>query len=234
MSQASHPEQPQDTATTEKTAESSDNPGVEQVTAHDAANLDGSAYSEQSEQASQANGLEAESAAAGAAATETGPAGAEPPEPQDDYLEALQRLKAEFNNYRRRVRQQQHESAEQATAALVEKLLPVVDACEAALSLSALSADTSASAKETNSLLNEHEGLVKLAELLLSVLQDQGLKALQPEGEAFDPNLHEAIEHVSAETGETNTEGPVVKEVARTGYLWCGKLLRPALVKVRG
>ena len=220
-------------------------------------------------------------------------------EQQDNYLEALQRLKAEFDNYRRRVREQQNESAEKATAALVEKLLPVVDACEAALSLSVFGSDaavagsnivaphdtspgmaatnpatntaggtaapgttapTSTTAPGTTAATNtapagttapantaaatgrggsdylehEHQGLVKLAELLFSTLQEHGLTALRPEGQEFDPNCHEAIEHSPIGDGEISTSGPVVKEVVRTGYVWRDQLLRPAMVKVKG
>lgn len=202
-------------------------------------------------------------------------------EQQDNYLEALQRLKAEFDNYRRRVREQQSESAEKATAALVEKLLPVVDACEAALSLSVFGSDaavagsnivaphdtspgmaatnpatntagttaptsttapgttapatTAATGRgESDYLEHEHQGLVKLAELLFSTLQEHGLTALRPEGQEFDPNCHEAIEHSPIGDGEISTSGPVVKEVVRTGYIWRDQLLRPAMVKVKG
>jgi len=185
---------------------------------------------------------------------------AQPAGPQDNYLEALQRLKAEFDNYRRRVREQQSESAEKATAALVEKLLPVVDACEAALSLSVFGSDNAMAApnlagghganpaaaeanpasapdtgaRQTAYLEHEHQGLVKLAELLLATLQEHGLTALLPEGQAFDPNCHEAIEHSPAADGELGAAGPVVKEVVRTGYIWRDQLLRPAMVKVKG
>jgi molecular chaperone GrpE len=47
----------------------------------------------------------------------------------------------------------------------------------------------------------------------------------------FDPNLHEAVMHEEADENDTE---PVVSDTLRTGYLWKGRVLRPALVKVRG
>ncbi len=154
---------------------------------------------------------------------------AEPP--QENYLADLQRLKAEFDNYRRRVKEQQHDTTEMAVANLVEQLLPVVDACEAALSLPKINSGSAEfpQTQEADFLLHEHEGLIKLAELLFSVLDEQGLRAIRPEGEAFDPNLHEAIMYVPSESAG---QSPTVTEVVRTGYLWRDKLLRAALVKV--
>ena len=143
----------------------------------------------------------------------TAPEGATP---EVNYLADLQRLKAEFDNYRRRVKEQQHESALRATANLINQLLPVVDACEAALS--------AAGADDTG----------KLAELLLTTLHAQGLQAIQPQGEVFDPNIHEAIERIEPPAGEPASPEPVVAEVVRTGYFWQDKLLRPAMVKVKG
>lgn len=159
------------------------------------------------------------------------PSGATQDPSQENYLADLQRLKAEFDNYRRRVKEQQHDTTEKAVANLVEQLLPVVDACEAALALPKINSGSAEfpHTQEADFLLHEHEGLIKLAELLFSVLTEQGLKAIKPEGEAFDPNLHEAIMYAPA---EASAQSPTVTEVVRTGYLWRDKLLRAALVKV--
>lgn len=171
----------------------------------------------------------AEAAGLGAEAASADPAGQDPS--QENYLADLQRLKAEFDNYRRRVKEQQHDTTEKAVASLVEQLLPVVDACEAALALPKVNSGSAEfpHTQEADFLLHEHEGLIKLAELLFAVLTEQGLKAIRPEGEAFDPNVHEAIVYAPA---ETSGQSPTVTEVVRTGYLWRDKLLRAALVKV--
>ena len=128
---------------------------------------------------------------------------------RDDYLDQLRRLQADFENYRKRVLKQQEETAERATEGLVADLLPVLDACDAA----AQHGDDSAG---------------PIAKALVEVLEKQGLVRLAPEGEAFDPNHHEAVAH---EPGEGES---VVTEVLRPGYVWKGRVLRPAMVRVRG
>jgi molecular chaperone GrpE len=128
---------------------------------------------------------------------------------RDDYLDQLRRLQADFENYRKRVLKQQEETAERATEGLVADLLPVLDACDAA----AQHGDESAG---------------PIAKALVEVLEKQGLVKLAPEGEAFDPNHHEAVAH------EPGDEEPVVTEVLRPGYVWKGRVLRPAMVRVRG
>lgn len=213
-------------------------------------------------------------------------------ESEAELLESLQRLKAEFDNFRRRVREQQADSVALATAEMAEKLLPVLESFEAALSLLGVplsetagsqssqqssqtgnfpqtveaptadpvapTANASASAvaphTETTPTITSPtaptpqtattppppttgptpqttEGILQVARLFLSVLQDQGLQVLKPFGEEFDPNLHEAAEHVPA---EDNQPAGVVVDVYRTGYCWREKLIRPALVKVQG
>lgn len=67
---------------------------------------------------------------------------------------------------------------------------------------------------------------------LLGVLQKQGLEVLNLEGQPFDPATAEAVMHESPEDGAS--EGPVVVEVLRSGYQWKGRVLRAAMVKVRG
>ncbi len=128
---------------------------------------------------------------------------------RDDYLDQLRRLQADFENYRKRVLKQQDELAERATEGLVADLLPVLDACDAA----AQHADVAAE---------------PIAKALVDVLEKQGLVKLAPEGEAFDPNHHEAVAHDPGD-GEA-----VVSEVLRPGYVWKGRVLRPAMVRVRG
>ncbi len=128
---------------------------------------------------------------------------------RDDYLDQLRRLQADFENYRKRVLKQQDELAERATEGLVADLLPVLDACDAAVQ-------------------HGDDAAAPIAKALTDVLEKQGLVKLAPAGEAFDPNHHEAVAH---EPGEGES---VVTEVLRAGYLWKGRVLRPAMVRVRG
>jgi molecular chaperone GrpE len=130
---------------------------------------------------------------------------------RDEYLEALQRVKAEFDNYKRRTAKERSEVTDRAKASLVDKLLPVLDAFDAAVSHGS----------------GEVEPIHKT---LLDVLEKEGLERLAPENEPFDPNLHEAVMHEPGDDGGDT----IVVESMRTGYLWKGQVLRPAMVKVRG
>jgi molecular chaperone GrpE len=129
---------------------------------------------------------------------------------RDEYLEALQRVKAEFDNYRKRTEKQRTEMVERATGQLVEQLLPVLDACDAAVSHGATEVEP-------------------IQNALLDILGREGLDPMPGVGEPFDPNLHEAVMH---EPGDDDR--PTVAEEMRRGYLWKGRVLRPAMVKVRG
>ena len=128
---------------------------------------------------------------------------------RDEYLEALQRLKAEFANARRRSDEQASSQRQQAAADLVGRLLPVLDSAQAALTQGV-------------------EEVRPLSEALLEVLTSQGLSELDPVGEPFDPEQHEAVLFESGE-GEQ-----VVVETMRLGYVWNDRVLRAAMVKVRG
>jgi molecular chaperone GrpE len=128
---------------------------------------------------------------------------------RDQYLDQLRRVQADFENYRKRVLKQQDEVAERATEGLVADLLPVLDACDAA----AQHGDDAAG---------------PIAKALMDVLGKQGLTKVAPEGEPFDPNQHEAVAH------EPGDGDPTVAEVLRAGYVWKGRVLRPAMVRVQG
>jgi molecular chaperone GrpE len=129
---------------------------------------------------------------------------------RDEYLEALQRVQAEFDNFKKRTARERSELTERAYAQLADRLLPVVDACEAAISHGA----------------SDVEPIYKA---LVDALEKEGLQRMNPQGEPFDPTLHEAVMHEPGDGHE-----PVVTEILRTGYSWKGQVLRPAMVKVRG
>jgi molecular chaperone GrpE len=134
---------------------------------------------------------------------------------RDEYLESLLRLQAEFDNYRKRVDRQQRELVENANATLVKKLLPVLDTADLALA---------------------HGGgadVTQVASALFEILSKEGLERIDPEGEHFDPEHHEAVAHEPAD-GADGPDKPEVSEVLRAGYIWKGRALRPAMVKVRG
>ncbi|MXV97866.1 MAG: nucleotide exchange factor GrpE [Acidimicrobiaceae bacterium] len=132
---------------------------------------------------------------------------------RDAYLEDLQRVTAEFTNFRRQTMKRNTELVAQAASRLARELLVVLDACEAAVGQGV-------------------EGIEALQSQLLGVLSSEGLTVLGTVDEPFDPGFHEAVMS-EASTGD-GQDAPVVAEVLRTGYAWNGRVLRPAMVKVRG
>ncbi len=132
-----------------------------------------------------------------------------------EYLETLQRLAADFENYRRRVERDQVENVLRASQRLVEKILPTLDAFDAAL---AYEAQTPAEEKLLDGMRGTH---VQLMETLGS----EGLSVIESTGAAFDPAVHEAV----AGGGEGDL---VVGRELRKGYLLQGRVIRPAMVSV--
>ena len=131
---------------------------------------------------------------------------------RDAYLEDLQRVTAEFTNFRRQTMRRNTELVAQAASRLAKELLVVLDACEAAVSQGV-------------------EGIDAVQAQLLGVLTGEGLAVLGTVDEPFDPGFHEAV--MSEETGTDGQSAPVLADVLRTGYAWNGRVLRPAMVKVR-
>ena len=131
---------------------------------------------------------------------------------RDEYLDALRRNQADFENYRKWVAKNAADDVARAAESLVDKLLPVLDACDGAIAHGA----------------SEVEPIFAA---LLGTLERDGLARIDPVGEAFDPNHHEAVFHEPAAEGD---DGTVVSDVLRPGYSWKGRIVRPAMVKVRG
>ncbi len=132
---------------------------------------------------------------------------------RDQFKDIALRLQADFENYRRRMNAQTSEEIDRATGRVVEGLLPVLDACEAAFAHGADQVEPVWSA-------------------LIGALQKQGLEALDLQDKPFDPSVAEAVAH---EPGADDVfDGPVVVETLRTGYRWKGRVLRPAMVRTRG
>jgi molecular chaperone GrpE len=131
---------------------------------------------------------------------------------RDEFKNIALRLQADFENYRKRVQQQQLDEVARATGKLVDDLLPVLDACEAAFAHGA-------------------DGVEPVWSALMGALQRHGLEALDLVDQPFDPAVAEAV---MQEAGDGSAEGPVVSDVLRTGYRWKGRVLRAAMVKVRG
>ena len=134
---------------------------------------------------------------------------------RDGYLVDLQRVTAEFANFRKQVEKRSAAVSARARGDLVEKILPVLDACDLAVEHGA-------------------DDVTPIRTSLVQVLEPAGLEVLDPLGEPFDPTRHEAVLHEPADDPEDVDVGQVVVGVLRRGYVWDGRVLRPAMVRVRG
>ena len=128
----------------------------------------------------------------------------------DELRSTLQRVKAEYDNYRKRALRDQQHAAERTKAAVVTQLLPVLDDLDRARSHGDL----------------ESGPLKSVADKLATALEGLGLSGFGDEGDEFDPALHEAVQH------EGEGTHPIVGAVMRRGYRVGDQVVRHALVGV--
>jgi molecular chaperone GrpE len=136
----------------------------------------------------------------------------------DDNHERYMRVQADYDNFRRRSRQEKEDFAKYASVKLIEQLLPIVDNFERALA-------ASKSAKDFDVLI---KGIEMTAKQLDQVLESEGLKSIESVNQPFNPDFHQAIMQVESEDHE---EGIIVEEIQK-GYTLKDKVIRPAMVKV--
>jgi molecular chaperone GrpE len=132
---------------------------------------------------------------------------------RDEYLDLAKRTKAEFENFRKRVSRQAAEAEIRGRGELARDLVPVLDNLERALA---------AANPEEDHLA---DGVRLVRDELVAVLARAGVESYEPEGEAFDPDWHEAMLTRPGEAGQ-------VLEVLEKGYRLNGQVLRPARVVV--
>lgn len=135
-----------------------------------------------------------------------------------ERLDTLLRLKAEFENFRKTLVKEQTTAVEMASQYLIVELLPVLDSLERTI--------------EAGGKTKDFDALLKGAELVYCQIRDvllkQGLEAINPVGEVFDPRVCEALMQEESAEHEENT----VLEVFQKGYSLKGRVIRPARVKV--
>ena len=131
---------------------------------------------------------------------------------RDEYLDALQRLKAEFENSRKRQERERTRMLETASERLVVELLPVLDNLDRALEAEG----------------DIREGVRATRDQLADVLGREGLLPVASDGQPFDPNVHEAV---MGQPSDEHEEGTILQTFER-GYLLNGKPVRPAKVVV--
>ena len=140
----------------------------------------------------------------------------------DEHWDRLLRTAADFENFKKRAARERQEAAQSATAALILKLLPVLDHFEMA---QAAAQSESAPQDGTAAL---QDGIAMIQQQLRGILAETGLEEVDASGRAFDPTLHEAVSQL--ETDEV-PEGHVFQQI-RKGYKLRDRLLRPATVVV--
>ena len=136
---------------------------------------------------------------------------------RDDLKSTMVRRQADFENFKKRLERERHEEGQRGVARLAEHLLPVIDAFERALA-----------AHEDPAYENYRRGFELIYKQLSEALTKQGVQRIEATGKPFDPNYHQAIERV--ETDE-HADGAVI-EVLQPGYVFHGRVLRPATVRV--
>jgi len=135
----------------------------------------------------------------------------------DELRQTLLRRQADFDNYRKRIEKERSEDSKRATARVIEGLIPVIDSFESAL----------AAHRETE-YENYRKGFELIHRQLLDNLTKLGVERIDPLGKPFDPHLHQALDR--AETTD-HADGTIL-QVFQPGYVFHGRALRPAMVRV--
>jgi molecular chaperone GrpE len=135
----------------------------------------------------------------------------------EELRQTFVRHQADFVNYRKRSEKENKEAYQRATGRVIEGLIPVIDGFEHALA-----------AHREAEYENYRKGFELIYKQLLDNLAKLGAERVEPLGKAFDPHLHQAMDR--AET--TQHEDGTILEVFQPGYVFHGRVLRPAMVRV--
>jgi len=134
-----------------------------------------------------------------------------------DLTNTLLRLQADFDNYRKRIEKERGQERHRGIELVVENLLPVLDGFDRALA-----------ADNDPEYANYRKGFELIRRQLWDALAKQGVQRIESVGKEFDPNIHHAIEQIAS---AEHSEGTVLEEM-QPGYMFHGRVLRPAMVRV--
>jgi len=146
---------------------------------------------------------------------------------RDEYLELAQRARADFENYRKRAAREGTDALLRGKTEVGKAVLPALDSLERAIAAHPVGPGREAEEPAGGNSLAEGVALVHRE--LVSALDAAGIEAIDPAGEKFDPNLHEALSSRPPQDGE---EPGVVVETVQRGYRLGAALIRPARVVV--
>jgi molecular chaperone GrpE len=141
-------------------------------------------------------------------------------EKAEENWERLLRTTADFDNFKKRAAREKQDAIRYANEGLLEKLVPVLDNFDAALSAAQTNSAGGAQSLQT--------GVAMIFQQLKKVLTESGLEEVDATGQKFDPNLHEAV---SQQESTDVSDGEVLQQL-RKGYKLRDRLLRPATVVV--
>ena len=135
----------------------------------------------------------------------------------EELRQTLLRRQADFENYRKRIEKERFEDSKRATARVIEGLIPVIDGFEHALAV-----------HREAEYDSYRKGFELIYKQLLENVAKLGAERVDPVGKPFDPHLHQAVDR--AET--TEQKDGTVLQVFQPGYVFHGRVLRPAMVRV--
>jgi molecular chaperone GrpE len=138
---------------------------------------------------------------------------------QEETTDRLKRLQADFDNFRRRTRQEKEDISKTVTEGVVVQVLPILDNLERALA--------TAGTQDTAAIL---AGVEMIYRQFSQALEKMGVKPVEAIGQTFDPQCHEAVLRVEDADQPDNT---IVEELQK-GYMVNGRVVRPSMVKVVG
>src|SRR5690348_10041403 len=135
----------------------------------------------------------------------------------EDLRQTMLRRQADFENYKKRIERERAEDSKRTTGRLIESLIPIVDGFEHALA-----------AHRESQYESYRKGFEIIYKQLLEQLAKLGVERVDPLGKQFDPHLHQAMERVETEESPDGT----IRQVFQPGYVFHGRVLRPAMVQV--
>lgn len=135
----------------------------------------------------------------------------------NELRQTLMRRQADFDNYRKRIEKERADDAKRHTGRVIEGLIPIIDGFEHALA-----------AHREAAYENYRKGFELIYKQLVDTVTRLGVERIDPLGKQFDPHLHQAMDRTETTAHEDGT----ILQVFQPGYIFHGRVLRPAMVRV--
>lgn len=135
----------------------------------------------------------------------------------NELRQTLMRRQADFDNYRKRIEKERADDSKRHTARVIEGLIPIIDGFEHALA-----------AHREAEYENYRKGFELIYKQLVDTITKLGVERIDPLGKQFDPHSHQAMDRTETVQHEDGT----ILQVFQPGYVFHGRVLRPAMVRV--